>query len=79
MDAIYQTLLETAEKEGLKITDERFAQLLDERDPLKHLREQFHVPTKAEALEGDLDDGEYRSEIFVRTVICILRVLLLLL
>ena len=59
MDAIHQTLLETAEEEGLKITDERFAQLLDERDPLKHLREQFHVPTKAEALEGYLADGEF--------------------
>lgn len=58
MDALYNELLKTAEKEGLEITDERFAQLLDERDPLKHLREQFHVPTKAEALESDLGEGE---------------------
>ena len=58
MDAIHQSLLETAQEHGLKITDERFAQLLDERDPLKHFREQFHVPTKAEALESELADGK---------------------
>lgn len=57
MDATYQVLLDTAQEHGLKITDERFAQILDERDPLKHLREQFHVPTKAEALGSDLADG----------------------
>ena len=51
MDAIHQSLLETVQEHGLKITDEWFAQLLDERDPLKHFKEQFHVPTKAEALE----------------------------
>ena len=58
MDTIYQTLLDIAKEQGLKITDDKFAQLLDERDPLKHLRDQFHIPTKAEALEGDLRDGE---------------------
>ena len=56
MDAIHQYLLETAQEHGLKITDEWFAQLLDECedecDPLKHFREQFHVPNKAEALES---------------------------
>ena len=49
MDAIHRSLLETAQEHGLKITDERFAQLLDERDLLKHFS---HVPTKAEALES---------------------------
>ena len=58
MDAIFQRLLETAQENGLEITDERFAQLMDERDPLKHFRSQFHVPTKAEALEDDLADGK---------------------
>ena len=58
MDVVFQSLLETAQEHGLKITDERFAQLLDERDPLKHFRSQFHVPTKAEALEDELADGK---------------------
>ena len=62
MDAIFQRLLETAQENGLEITDERFAKLeaklMDERDPLKHFRSQFHVPTKAEALEDDLADGK---------------------
>ena len=58
MDAIFKSLLDTAQEHGLKITDERFAELMDERDPLKHFRSQFHVPTKAEALEDDLADGK---------------------
>lgn len=68
MDATYQTLLETAREQGLKITDERFAQLLDERDPLKHFREQFHIPTKVEALEGDLADGEFQTEVVLNAL-----------
>ena len=58
MDAIFQSLLKTAQENGLQITDGAFAKLLDERDPLKHFRSQFHVPTKAEALEDDLADGK---------------------
>ena len=63
MDSIHQTLLETAQEEGVKITDEKFAQLLDERDPLKHMKEKFHVPTKAEVLESDIADGAFQPGI----------------
>ena len=63
MDSIFQTLLETAQEQGVKITDEKFAQLLDERDPLKHMRDKFHIPTKAEVAESDLADGEIKPDI----------------
>ena len=63
MDSIFQTLLETAQEQGVKITDEKFAQLLDERDPLKHMRDKFHIPTKAGVAESDLADGEIKPDI----------------
>ena len=63
MDSIFQTLLETAQEQGVKITDEKFAQLLDERDPLKHMRDKFHIPTKAGVAESDLADGEIQPDI----------------
>lgn len=40
----FQTLLKLAESNELDITDAIFARLLDERDELKNLREEFHYP-----------------------------------
>lgn len=40
----FQTLLKLAESNELDITDVIFARLLDERDELKNLREEFHYP-----------------------------------
>lgn len=40
----FQTLLKLAESNELDITDAAFARLLDERDELKNLREEFHYP-----------------------------------
>lgn len=47
--------LKLSREEGLSISDKGFAQLLDERDPLKWLRSEFHVPTISEVTENDFD------------------------
>ena len=65
MDTIDQMLLETAvavatcDEQGVEITDMIwFTQLLDDREVLKQLREQFSVPTiTAETLEDDFSDS----------------------
>ena len=50
-------LLQTAQEEGLEISDDRFAQLLDDKDPLKFLRDEFHVPSVSEILDNKLNEG----------------------
>ncbi|XP_065899967.1 kynureninase-like, partial [Dysidea avara] len=52
-----EQLFQTAREEGLEINDDRFAQLLDDRDPLKFLRGQFHVPTVSEVLDNKVTEG----------------------
>ncbi|GFR81651.1 kynureninase [Elysia marginata] len=47
---ILQTI---SDESGLKLTDENFAKLMDERDPLKHLRDEFHYPTMGQILHTD--------------------------
>lgn len=41
-----------AKEAGLKYTDLAFAKYLDERDSLKHLSEQFHIPTNQSLMGG---------------------------
>ena len=48
-------LLKISREQGLSIDDEKFAQLLDERDPMKWLRSEFHVPKISEIIEDDID------------------------
>ena len=54
-----EQLFQTAREEGLEINDDRFAQLLDDRDPLKFLRGQFHVPTVSEVLDNKVTEGAF--------------------
>ena len=55
------SLLQLSREEGLSINDERFALLLDERDPIKWLRSKFHMPKISEITEShaDYDKGSY--------------------
>ena len=55
------SLLQLSREEGLSINDERFAQLLDERDPMKWLRSEFHVPKISEITEShdEYDKGAW--------------------
>ena len=41
--------------QGLSMDDERFAKLLDERDPMKWLRSKFYVPKISEINENDFE------------------------
>ena len=50
----FQTLLKLAESNELDITDAAFARLLDERDELKNLREDFHYPKMKDLPLGKL-------------------------
>lgn len=50
----FQTLLKLAESNELDITDAAFARLLDERDELKNLREEFHYPKMKDLPLGKL-------------------------
>ena len=53
-------LLQLSREHGLSLGDERFAELLDERDPMKWLRSEFHVPKISEIIEDDSDyEGTY--------------------
>ncbi|RUS88029.1 hypothetical protein EGW08_004195, partial [Elysia chlorotica] len=42
-----------SDQSGLKLNDEKFARLMDERDPLRHLRDEFHVPKMGQILHTD--------------------------
>ena len=55
------SLVQLSREEGLSIKDERFALLLDERDPIKWLRSEFHVPKISEITESHAgyDKGSY--------------------
>jgi hypothetical protein len=44
--------MQLAKEAGLNYTDAKFAHYLDERDPLKHFREQFHIPTNESLMGG---------------------------
>ena len=47
------SLLQLSREEGLSINDERFARLLDEKDQIKWLQSEFHVPKISEITEND--------------------------
>ena len=49
------SLLKISREQGLSISDKRFAQFLDGRDPLKWLRPQIHIPKVSEITENDSD------------------------
>lgn len=51
----FQTLMRLAKSAELDITDARFARLLDERDELKNLREEFHYPKMKDLPSGKLE------------------------
>ena len=54
------SLLKISREQGLLISDIRFAQLLDERDPLKWLRSEFHIPKVSEINDNSTDcEGTY--------------------
>ena len=38
---------------GFNLSDERFARLMDERDPLRHLRNEYHYPTMSQILNSE--------------------------
>ena len=59
-------LLQTAQEEGLEISDGRFAQLLDDKDPLKFLRDEFHVPSVSEILDHKLNEGACLIDKFIK-------------
>ena len=48
-------LLKLSRDQGLSISDERFAQFLDDRDPLQWLRSEFYVPTISEITDNNFD------------------------
>ena len=48
-------LLKISKEQGVSLDDARFAQLLDEMDPIKWLRSEFHVPKISEIIEDDID------------------------
>ena len=50
------SLLQLSREEGLSINDERFARLLDEKDQIKWLQSEFHVPKISEITENDADN-----------------------
>jgi len=50
----FQTLVKLAESYKVDITDAGFARLLDERDELKNLREEFHYPKMKDLPLGKL-------------------------
>lgn len=50
----FQTLLKFAESNEVDVTDAGFARLLDERDELKNLREEFHYPKMKDLPLGKL-------------------------
>ena len=50
----FQTLVNLAKSTKLDITDAGFARLLDERDELKNLREEFHYPKMKDLPSGKL-------------------------
>lgn len=50
----FQTLLNVANSSELNITATAFARLLDERDELKNLREEFHYPKMKDLPPGKL-------------------------
>ena len=59
-------LLKLSKEQGLLITDERFAQLQDERDPLNWLRSEFYVPKISEITENITDcQGTYAIYILI--------------
>ena len=41
-----------SDQSGLKLKDQKFAQLMDEKDPLRHLRNEFHYPTMSQILNS---------------------------
>ena len=53
--ACASSLLKISREQGLSISDKTFAQLLDERDPLKWLRSEFHIPKVSEINESATD------------------------
>ncbi|KAK3800037.1 hypothetical protein RRG08_029759 [Elysia crispata] len=42
-----------SDQSGLQLKDEKFARLMDEKDPLRHLRNEFHYPTMSQILHTD--------------------------
>lgn len=50
----FQTLVKLAESNEVDITDAGFARLLDERDELKNLRQEFHYPKMKDLPLGKL-------------------------
>ena len=50
-------LLKISREHGLSITDEKFAQLLDERDPMKWQRSKFYMPKVSEITDSSADSN----------------------
>lgn len=48
-----ETLQTISDESGLKLKDEKFAKLMDEKDPLRHLRDEFCYPTMGQILHTD--------------------------
>lgn len=59
----FQTLLNVANSSELDITGTAFARLLDERDELKNLREEFHYPKMKDLPPGKLKINRFRLKL----------------
>ena len=51
----FQTLVQLAKSAELQITDAGFAKMLDERDELKNLRDEFFYPKMKDLPSGELE------------------------
>ena len=57
-----ERLLQIAKKHGMQVTDEKFAEVLDGQDTLKHFRDEFSYPTVGELLDDNLQEGNSSGE-----------------